>query len=72
MVLDWADDEDEPVFVVLIGNIPNALTEDNVRDLIGELKVNIDCDLAVATSSASEHPLISLCSPRSYACRSWA
>jgi len=55
MVLDWADDEDEPVFVVLIGNIPNALTEDNVRDLIGELKVNIDCDLAVATSSASEH-----------------
>ena len=45
MVLDWADDEDEPVFVVLIGNIPNAFTENDVRDLIGELKVIVICSI---------------------------
>ena len=39
MVLDWADDEDELVFTVLIGNVPQSLKEDDVKDLIGELKV---------------------------------
>ena len=38
--LVWADDEDdEPAFACLIGNVPTSLAEADVRDLIGELKV---------------------------------
>lgn len=38
--LVWADDEDdEPAFACLIGNVPTSLAEADLRDLIGELKV---------------------------------
>ena len=40
MPMDWADDEDEATFAVLIGNVPNALTYEDLKDLIGELTVS--------------------------------
>ena len=48
--LVWADDEDdEPAFACLIGNVPTSLAEADVRDLIGELKVmfSLERDLPI-------------------------
>ena len=40
MTIDWADDEDDLSFNVLIGSVPNALNADDLKDLIGELTVS--------------------------------